>query len=293
MPESLGVTRYLKDSPRISYVEANDPWLIRKLVSCIEVMFGRHKLEEIYRELKSQPFAIERFFAQALEKAGIQAEFNHSQLAKIPKDGPLVFVANHPFGVVDGIILCELAIRSRGNFRILLNSVLCQDKDLAPYFLPIDFSDNKQAIKTNIASKRQAKACLEQGIPVLIFPSGFVSTACKFGLGSVTDAPWSTFAAKLVRDARATVIPVHFHGQNSRIFHIASHIALPLRMALLVNEALNKFNKPVSLTIGDPVVWEEMACLNGRQALTDFLYEKVQSISAPRGRRTENTRQGP
>ena len=276
MSNISGATRYLKDNPRISYVEANDPWFIRKLVSSIEIMFGRHRLESIYQQLKERPFALDTFFSGALELANITAEFCPAQIDKIPKAGPLVFVANHPFGVVDGIVLCSLAARTRGNFQILLNSVLCQDRDLAPYFLPIDFSNCKDAIKTNIHSKRQAKRSLQKGIPILIFPSGFVSTACRFGLGSISEAPWSTFVAKLVRDSKATVVPVHFHGQNSRKFHIASHIALPLRMALLVNEALNKFDKPVYLNIGQPIHWQEMERYQSRQMLTDFLYDKVQ-----------------
>jgi putative hemolysin len=276
MSENFVAAPYVRENPRISYVEPEDPWYTRKLVSSLEVIMGRNKLEKLYQKLKSKPFDLHRFFEEALELANISVEFDKKQLAKIPQKGPLVFVANHPFGVIDGIILCQLAVQSRGDFRILLNSLLCQDKDLAPYFLPIDFAENKQAVKTNIMSKRAAKECLEQQIPVLIFPSGMVSTANKFGLGEVVDAPWSTFAAKLVKESNATVVPIHFYGQNSRKFHVASHIALPLRMALLVNEALNRFNSKVELTIGDPIQWTQMESMQKRQELTDFLYAKVQ-----------------
>ena len=119
---------------------------------------------------------------------------------------------------------------------------------------------------------------MSQDIPVLIFPSGTVSTADKFGFGSVQDAPWTTFAAKIIREARATVVPIFFHGQNSRKFHIASHIAEPLRMAMLVHEALNKFGKAVKIEIGDPLMWEQLADKGGRQQLTDYLYRKVQAL---------------
>lgn len=268
---------YLRENPRISYVEPNDPWLTKALVFAVELAMGRRKLETFYQQLKSQPFSLEYFFSSALDLANIKRKFDLAQLRKIPSSGPLVFVANHPFGVVDGLMLCEIAVRTRGNFRILLNSLLCQDKDLAPYFLPIDFANTRQAVKTNIQSKRVAKACIEKDIPVLIFPSGMVSTADKFGLGNVSDAPWSTFAAKLITDAKATVVPVHFHGQNSRKFHIASHIAMPLRMALLANEALNKFNQTLAIDIGDPIEWSQMASIEGRQALTHFLYDQVQA----------------
>ena len=231
---------YLRDDPRISFAQPDDPWLIRQFITSIEVLFGRRKIESIYRELKRHPFAVEEFFDAAFIATGIQPQFNPQQVQKIPKQGPLVFVANHPFGVVDGMALCKMALKARGNFRILIHAMLCQDRDLAAYFLPIDFRETKAALKNNIHAKRLALEYLNQDIPILIFPSGLASTADRKGFGRVIDAPWTTFAAKLIRDANATVVPVYFHGQNSRRFHLASHVAEPLRMALLLNEVLKK-----------------------------------------------------
>lgn len=277
MFEEHATSSYLTDSPKISYVEPDDPWLTQKLVTSIEVLFGRKKVEAIYHELKSRPFEVSTFFKEALEKGNISQNYCATQFGKIPKTGPLLFVANHPFGIIDGLMLCDLAIKARQNFRILLHSRLCQDKDLAKHFLPIDFSNTKAALKTNISSKRQAQDCLRQGIPVLIFPSGMVSTADKFGLGHAKDSPWTTFAAKLVMETEAIVVPIYFHGQNSRKFHVMSHIAEPLRMALLVHEAFNKFNSTLNIDIGNPIEWQEMSQITGRKALTHFLYGKVQS----------------
>ena len=200
------------------------------------------------------------------------------RLQAVPITGPLMFVANHPFGVVDGIVLCDMALRVRGDLRIMLHSLLCQDSQLAQFFLPIDFQETKQALKTNIRSKQLALEFLSQDIPVLIFPSGMVSTADKFGFGTVRDAPWTTFAAKIIREARATVVPIFFHGQNSRKFHVASHIGEPFRMAMLVHEAINKFGKTVEIEIGEPLTWEHLAGRGGRQQLTDYLYQQVQSL---------------
>jgi putative hemolysin len=175
--------------------------------------------------------------------------------------------------------LCDMAIKARGEFRILIHAVLCQDRDLAPYFLPIDFKPTKAALKNNINAKKVAQECLAQDIPIIIFPSGFVSTANKRGFGEVVDAPWTTFAAKLIRDAQATVVPVFFHGRNSRRFHLASHIAEPLRMALLLNEALKQFGKEVKSEVGGPLDWQQLATFKTRQSLTDFLYQKVQDLA--------------
>ena len=191
----------------------------------------------------------------------------------------MVFVANHPFGVVDGIILCHLALQARNDFRIMLHSLLCQDRELAEFFLPVDFVPTKTAQRNNIRSKQEAIACLERGIPVLIFPSGMVATAKGWGLGEVHESPWSTFAAKIIRSTDATVVPVRFYGQNSRKFHVASYIAEPLRMALIIHEALNKFGQTIRVEVGNPLSPQELSAYDSRQALTEFLYQHITPLS--------------
>ena len=269
---------YLREPPRISYTNPDDTWFVRHFVSSIEVLLGRNKIEAVYNDLKDEQFNLTTFFSSALEKTEITAKYDLEKLQAVPKTGPLMFVANHPFGVVDGIVLCDMALRVRGDLRIMLHSLLCQDSQLAQFFLPIDFQETKQALRTNIRSKQLALEFLSQDIPVLIFPSGMVSTADKFGFGTVREAPWTTFAAKIIREARATVVPIFFHGQNSRKFHVASHIGEPFRMAMLVHEAINKFGKTVEIEIGEPLTWERLADRGGRQQLTDYLYQQVQSL---------------
>ena len=248
-------------------------------MSSLEVLFGRNRMEQIYHRSKNRGLSVRSFFAAALEETQIDVQFDSAKLESIPKTGPLMFVANHPFGVVDGIVLCDLALRVRGEVRIMINSLLCQDKDLAPYFLPIDFEPTKNAAATNIRSKQLALEFLSQDIPLLIFPSGMVSTAGRFGFGPVIDAPWTTFAAKIIREAEATVVPVFFHGANSRKFHVASHLAEPLRMAMLIHEALLKSGESVKVEIGAPIRWETLAGQGGRSQLTDYLYQQVQKLN--------------
>ena len=279
---------YVREDPKISYVQPDDPWLTRQIISTVERLFGRKHIEDIYQALKLAPFDVQSFFAQAFERTQIQRRYDKSKLAAVPSSGPLVFVANHPFGIVDGMALCDMALTARGDFRILIHSLLCQDKDLAPYFLPIDFNPTKQALKNNIRVKQVAQDCLADDIPILIFPSGFVSTADKKGFGNVVDAPWTTFAAKLIRDAQASVVPVYFPGRNRRAFHLASHIAEPLRMALLLSEARHRFGKPLDAVVGDTLPWETLSAFDNRQSLTDHLYGQVQSLALQNPANTVN-----
>lgn len=266
---------YVSKQPRLSYVKDEDGKVRKALINSLELALGRRKLERIYQDLKRPEFDLATFFRNAVERSDLQVRYHGRRPDELNIDGPLIFLANHPFGIVDGLLFCELAIRARGDFRIMINSDLCQDEELAPYFLPVDIEPNKQAIKTNIRSKQLALESLSNNIPLLIFPSGMVSTAKKLGFGKVQDGEWTTFAAKLVRESQATVLPIFFHGRNSRKFHVMSHIAEPLRMGLLLHEAFNKFGRELDVSIGEPLFWSEKLKSMDRKQLTQHLYQTV------------------
>ena len=270
--------RFLRTEPKVTYVEETDSTLRRFVIDRVERLMGRGQVDGIYQDLKEPDFDAQVFFKEALARGNITLQYDEAQLAKVPGTGPVVFVANHPFGIIDGLGLCNLALKCRGNFQILIHAILCQDKDLLPHFLPIDFTKHRDARKTNIYTKRLALQSLENGVPILIFPSGCIATADKLGFGEVADRPWTTFAAKLIQQSGATVIPCFFHGRNSRLFQLASHIAEPLRLALLLNEIVNKFDTKVRISIGDPVTPEEISEFGSRAEITDALHTRVWNL---------------
>lgn len=278
-PVDPAIAPYLRDPPSVSYVEPHDPLLLRMLAAALERACGRRDLEALYRQCKTSSATPVEFFRTALATAGIEIVMHGAPLAQIPAHGPVVFIANHPFGIVDGLVLCELARRARGEFRILLHALLCQDRDLASFFLPVDFSASDLATRTNIRSKKAAERALGADIPVLIFPAGGVSTRSRFGFGPLADLPWTTFAAKLILRTRATVVPCFFHGENSRLFHIASHVAAPLRLALLLHEVRRRQGQPVHVTIGKPMPFEALDSGLGRSALTEHLHQVTWGLS--------------
>lgn len=273
---SAGVSR--ETLPTISYVQPGDRSPRARLIDIVERLSGRNAVQDLYRQLKAEPSDPHTFFARALELADIRYEMCGASADEVPADGPLVLVANHPFGIVDGVILCDIASRLRSEFRILIHALLCRDRELDPYFLPIDFSESRSAAATNIQSKRRALATLAAGGVVLVFPAGGISTRSRHGFGPLRDFPWTTFTAKLISSARATVLPVFFAGCNSRLFHLASGVSQSLRASLLLHEARNKIGGRFRVHMGRPIGYSELAHLD-RVALTHHLHDTVWSLA--------------
>ncbi|RMG17832.1 MAG: hypothetical protein D6730_23560 [Bacteroidetes bacterium] len=265
--------------PRLSYATPEDPWLKQKLIQALEYLTGKYKIQGLYDALDEEQRQGGAFWAAALQALDIELKYDSRQFAKIPPKGPLILIANHPFGVLDGLIICHLATEARGSFYILTNSVLCTAKELEPYLLPVDFSPTKTALRTNIETKNRAVKQLKAGGTVVIFPAGEVSTSYSL-FGKAHDAEWKTFTARLIHEAKANVVPVFFHGQNSRIFHWASQLHLTLRLSLLLHEVKNKMGKTIQLSIGDPITYAHLQHLKNRHALMQFLRHTTYGLAA-------------
>jgi putative hemolysin len=194
---------------------------------------------------------------EALRELGISLAYDQAQLDKISQNGPVVFIANHPFGVVDGLAFCHVASMVRSDFAAITNAVLCRSPLLQPYLFPIDFRETKQATAVNLETRTQALAHLERGGSIVIFPSGGVATAPFPGQKAV-DLEWKRFVVKMIQKSRATVVPIFFPGQNSFWFHLASYIHMNLRLGLLLYEMKNKMNTSLPVVIGDPIPYEAL-----------------------------------
>lgn len=259
----------------LSYVEPDAPLPKRLVIDLIERLSGRRRIEVIYRQLKREKPPFSTFFKRAFELGRVNLDTNARAEQQIPDTGPVVFIANHPFGVVDGVAMCDIAARTRGDFKILLNAMLCRDQMMDPLFLPISFEETRDAIRTNVETKRVTQDVLKQGGTIVIFPAGGVATRSKLGFGPLEDLPWSTFVAKIVAQTEATVVPAYFHGENGFLFHFVSAFSPTLRTALLLHEVVNKIGGTLRMTIGKPITWDEMRDIGSRKVLTQFLHERT------------------
>lgn len=255
---------------RLSYSNPNDPLLRKMVIGAIELATGRVRLEKLYNEVRQMRLKPADLWGAALQKLDVKLNFDAAQLAKIPSEGPVVFISNHPFGVVDGLILGHLVSRVREKFAILVNEVICKEEQLNDFLLPIDFRETKEALQTNLRSRQETMERLKRGEALAIFPAGGVSTSPKL-FGKAEDLEWKRFTVKVIQQTKATVIPIYVHGQNSRLFQMASHISLQLRLSLLLNEIRNKMHKTVRITIGDPIAYDALSQATDRQNMLDYL----------------------
>ena len=130
---------------------------------------------------------------------------NSEQGIKIPAKGPLIMIANHPFGIIDGLIMCSLASKVRSDFKILTHETLQFAPELGKYILPIDFSENKkETIKNNIKTTQKAKRHLLNNGLLIIFPSGSVSVA-KNTKSAAEDDEWKQFTAKILKQTKSDI----------------------------------------------------------------------------------------
>lgn len=262
---------------RFSYSSENDSWLKRQIILTVEWLTGRQQLQKVYDELHEEDPTPYNVWGNALGKLNIKMDYDASQLEKIPKSGPLIFVANHPFGVVDGAILLHIATRVRKDYFLLVNEVVSHEPVLEGHFLPVDFRQNEEALKTNLRTKEQTTERLNKGEALVIFPSGAVSTARKF-FGPVDEFPWRRFICTRIHETQCSVVPIYFHGQNSRLFQFVSKFSMNLRLGLLLHEIMNKRNKTLKVEIGDPIHYPEMEEYEDRQMLIDFLKDRTMSL---------------
>ena len=233
----------------ISYSSSAKSKAGRAVIRSIENMTGRISLIKKAKDYENEVAAGRDFWEVILEKYNIRLNILGGSLENIPKKGPVVVVANHPYGILDGLMLGYILSTTRTDFRILAHRVFKKAKDLDKVILPINFDETRDGMAQNIETRKKAISYLSNGGCVGIFPGGTVSTSVK-PFGKAMDPSWRKFTARLIAKSKAQVVPIYFEGSNSRLFQIASHLHYNLRMALLIKEFRRRTNDKVSVVVG-------------------------------------------
>jgi putative hemolysin len=267
------------DIDTFSYADPTDPRLKRLFIRIIERVSGQPYLKWLYEENRANPVPGEDFWDAAIRKLELRLRCNEDALKQWPKTGPLVVVANHPFGVLDGLIICHLVAMVRKDFRVLTNAVLLRAEEVKSFLLPVDFAETEEALQTNLKTRAEAKNHLMKGGCLVVFPAGGVSTTPTIWHKRALDAEWKNLTARLISQAKAPVAPVYFAGQNSRLFQVASHISMTLRLSLLFKEVHDRIGSDVHIRLGDLIPYERIAGINDRQSVMDTLKDITYSLS--------------
>jgi len=272
--------KQLPEVDEFSYASPEDPRFKRLVIQLIERITGQPELKRMYLEHQNHPKPGESFWDAAISKLRLKIDLNDQNLCEIPRTGPVIIVANHPFGVLDGLMVCWLISRVRTDFKVLTNALLNRAEEIKPYLLPIDFEETKAALETNIKTRAESKALLEKGGALVIFPGGTVSTTPTLLARKAKDPEWKTFTGRMIVQGKAPVVPVYFDGQNSRLFQIASHISMTLRLSLLFKEVHDRIGESLTVRIGKRIPYETLKGFSDRKELMAFLRDQTYALEA-------------
>lgn len=242
------------DRRALSYASTfDDPWKAT-FIRVMEAFTGKLTILRLIRKFERQGAPTgQAFWRACLDVMGIDLLTPQEQLDLIPKDGPVIVVANHPHGMVDGMIFADLIGRVRSDYRILTRSLLTVIDEVAgSYMIPVPFPHDQDAQRKGVEMRAKAMAHLKAGGVVALFPSGVVASS-ETWFGPAIEAEWNVFTAKLIRRSGARVVPMKFPGANSRAYQIANKVSPMLRQGLLLHEIVNALNKPQAPIVGAPI----------------------------------------
>lgn len=263
----------------ISYSHSAETRSGRALIRLMENTTGRLRLIKRAEGYENDVAGGQDFWSVLPERYGLSLDVLRGSLDMIPRDRPLVLIANHPYGILDGMMMGNILSQTRGDFRILANHVFCKAEDLNRVVLPVDFGASKDAMRTNLATRKAALDYLGQGGAIGIFPGGTVSTAAT-PFAHPMDPGWRGFTARMIAKSNAVVVPVFFDGTTSRLFQIASHVHVTLRMGLLIKEFKKRVDRPVRISIGAPIDRDILDPLSrDTKAMMDFLRKATYELS--------------
>lgn len=241
------------DMRRLSYAGTFTNPFKAGTIRAIEWLTAKVTLLRLIRQFEASgaPFGVP-FWPKAIRQMGIDIQTPPDEIARIPATGPVVVVANHPHGLVDGMVMAEMVSRVRGDFRILTRSLLTGIPEIEEFMIPVPFPHEENAREAGLEMRAQSMAHLKRGGAIILFPAGKVAVS-EGWWGPAVEPDWNPFTHKMIMRSGATVLPIHFTGQNSRAYQIADKISPTLRQGLLLYEIRRALFKPQRPFIGAPI----------------------------------------
>ena len=220
------------------------PWLVNKLMHLLQI----DEVNRVHSNWSNTPGP--EFVKHLMEdEFRIQLQVDNTEVLDRFKEGAFITVSNHPFGSIDGIALIYILTRIRPEFKVMVNMILNKLSAMRPNFIAVDqaASSDEDKRRVSVAGIREAISMLKSGKPVGFFPAGAIGKTDSEGI--IVDRQWQPAILQIIGKAKVPVIPVYFHGTNSKLFNFLGHLSYILRTAWLPRELFKKRGKPMRVTI--------------------------------------------
>ena len=225
------------------------------------------------------PCSPEQLSRVFLEAMSVQTELNGNSMEQIPKEGPLVVVSNHPFGLIEGLALDVLLQSVRRDSTVMAVNWLEQIPECREHLILVGPPKKLRRRGTSVKGWREAIAWLKSGHALAVFPAGRVGRF-QWSKLSVGDSDWSAHIAATIRRTGARTVPVYFHGSNSFMFNLTAALAPPLVDFRLVREFVNKRSKTLRATIGRVIAPSELENFATDAEAIQFLRRETEALAS-------------
>ena len=244
-----------------------------------ELLTGKLRLKKLYDEYLSENRPPQLFWDDAVTKLDLKLITNFKKNSYIPSKGKLIIIANHAFGVADGVSICSVLSKVRQDYKMVTHKVLRQADAVKDKILPIDFNETKEALLTNINTRKEAeKVLLNDGV-IVLFPSGRIATKKNLNKNTkADDGEWKQWVSKLILKTKSPVLPIFFDGQNSQWYHMANKLGLTFRYSLCMYELKRKIGDSINMYFGSIISYEDLAEIGDIKEITLYLRSVTYSL---------------
>ena len=244
-----------------------------------ELLTGKIKLKKLYDEYLSENRPPQLFWDDAVTKLDLKLITNFKKNSYVPSKGKLIVIANHAFGVADGVSICSVLSKVRQDYKMVTHKVLRQADAVKDKILPIDFNETKEALLTNINTRKEAeKVLLNDGV-IVLFPSGRIATKKNLNKNTkADDGEWKQWVSKLILKTKSPVLPIFFDGQNSQWYHMANKLGLTFRYSLCMYELKRKIGDSINMYFGSIISYEDLAEIGDIKEITLHLRSVTYSL---------------
>lgn len=236
-----------------------------------------NKLNKLYEEHSEKD--ANSFIDAIIEELEIEYEIIEEELERIPREGALIIVSNHPFGGIDGLLLVKIISQVRPDIKVMANFLMQRIHPVSEFLFPVNPFESHKDKASSLSGIKMAMQHLNDGKVLGLFPAGEVSSYNPDTFGK-TDRLWQVPALKMIKKAKVPVMPVYFEGSNSRIFHFLGLIHPSLRTAKLPSEVFNKRNKNIRIRIGTPISVKEQDEFTDIARFGRYLRAKTYSLGS-------------